>query len=252
MTAIAPDDSWYEKFFSGAALDLWRRAKSPETTEEELAFLLEVLAPPAGACLLDVPCGNGRLSLPLSLMEFKVTGVDSCREFLNEAQAIAKAYETEINYLNIDMRKLSFRDQFDAAFCMGNSFAYFDRDGSLEFLKAVALSLKSGGRFLIDSVMPAESFLVNGAEKEWVKVGDIYMLTENRYNSRLSCVETRYIFIQNGKEEHRDAVHWIYTVGELCHMLEKSGFAIIDIFSSIDGEEFYLGSDRLLLVAEKS
>jgi cyclopropane fatty-acyl-phospholipid synthase-like methyltransferase len=54
--------NWYENFFHGVALDLWRKAVPPEHTKAEADFLVQALHCHAGSHLLDVPCGNGRLS----------------------------------------------------------------------------------------------------------------------------------------------------------------------------------------------
>ncbi len=67
MSAALPEASWFEHFFSGAALDLWRSAIPEERTNQEVQFLREVLGASEGSRLLDLPCGNGRLSVPLSL-----------------------------------------------------------------------------------------------------------------------------------------------------------------------------------------
>ena len=251
MSAVVPEASWFEHFFSGAALELWRRAIPEERTNQEVQFLHEVLGAAEGSSLLDLPCGNGRLSLPMSLMEYKITGVDFCAAFIDEAKQAAAAKELEIDFVKDDMRKLAFNKNFDGAFCMGNSFGYFDRAGTMEFFNAVSNSLKPGAQFVLDSGMVAECFLVNGGEREWLQVGDMFMLIENNYNCRFSCVETNYTFIQNGKEERRQAVHWIYTACEICQMLEQSNFEVQDLFSSTDFDQFALGSERLLLVAER-
>ena len=59
-------NNWYEDFFHGVPLDLWRKAISPEQTKREADFLIKVLQCEVGSHLLDVPCGNEgfRLSLP--------------------------------------------------------------------------------------------------------------------------------------------------------------------------------------------
>ncbi len=251
MTVATPEAAWFEEFFSGAALDLWRNAISPEKTDQEIEFLSEVLGVQEGGRLLDLPCGNGRLSLPLAQLGYKVTGVDFCDEFVSEAKKNARAQKLKIDYLKDDMRTVSFKHKFDGAICMGNSFGYFDRAGTADFFKAVSSSLKSGAKFVIDSAMVAECFLVNGGEREWVQVGDMLMLVENNYNCRLSCVETNYIFIRDGKEERREAVHWIYTAGEICRLLEQADFVIDDLFGTTDCDPFGLGAERLLAVASK-
>ncbi|MBS1993241.1 MAG: class I SAM-dependent methyltransferase [Cyanobacteria bacterium SZAS LIN-3] len=251
MTKTTPKANWYEDFFSGAALELWRRAIPQDTTDQEIGFLVETLAAPAGGNILDLPCGNGRLSLPLALAGYKVTGVDFSAEFIEEAKQAVVDHKAKPSYLREDVRKFTSTKKFDGAFCMGNSFGYFDRAGTVEFFHAVSKCLKKGARFVIDSAMAAECFLVNGGEREWVQLGDMFMLIENKYDCRHSCVETDYTFIQNGKEEKRHAVHWIYTAGEIGHMLSQANFVVSDMYSSTEFDEFTLGSDRLLLVAEK-
>ena len=254
MSDKLPANPWFKEFFAGAALDLWRNAKSAQETEDECAFLQEILDVDAGAHILDVPCGNGRLSLPMVQSGFKVTGLDYCQEFIAEAAATTKSAKLDqklIQFVQGDMKTMTFVQKFDGAFCMGNSFGYFNREDTAQSVRAVSDSLRIGAKFVLDSLMIAESFLVNGGEREWIKVGDMLMLIENQYDCRQGCVKTDYTFIRDGHEEHRRAVHWIFTAGEVCAMLEKSGFSILELFCSTDCESYILGSERLLLVAEK-
>src|SRR5229473_6203653 len=79
--------NWYENFFHGVALDLWRKAVPPEHAKAEADFLVQALQCNAGSHLLDVPCGNGRLSFELARRGYRVTGVDISEEFLEEARA---------------------------------------------------------------------------------------------------------------------------------------------------------------------
>lgn len=252
MISDFKDVKWYENFFSGSALELWRRAIPHEITEQEVQFLQETLNLTPGSKLLDTPCGNGRLSLPLSLLGYKVTGIDLCTEYLEEGRSKAQSYETDIEFIQCDMRRFVAPDRFDGAFCMGNSFGYFEKPDSILFLRCICKSLKKGARFLLDTSMSAESFLVNGGEREWVRAGDMYMLVDNHYDCRHSRVESIYTFIQNGKEERRTAIHWLYTSGEICRMLEEAGFSVQHLYSSLEGDMFKLGDERLLVLAERS
>lgn len=254
MPSKTQSPGWFADFFQGAALELWRRANSSEDTQREVQFLKETLAAPKGGRLLDLPCGNGRLSLPMALLGYEVTGVDFSPTFVEEARSAAKAYKGKTNFINADMRALTYENEFDGAFCMGNSFGYFDRGDTTNFLKSLSKSLKPKARFIMESFMVAECFLVNGSEREWLQRGDMYMLVENNYDCRKSIVESKYIFIVNGKEETRCATHWVYTTGELCQMLEEAGFTIEELLSSPDPDEpepFTLGAERLIVVAEK-
>src|ERR1700704_5378679 len=82
--------NWYENFFHGVALDLWRKAVPPQQAKSEAEFLVKALQCAKGAHLLDVPCGNGRLSLELAGRGYRVTGMDISEEFIAEAQSRVK------------------------------------------------------------------------------------------------------------------------------------------------------------------
>src|SRR5262245_45272622 len=82
--------NWFENFFHGVALDLWRKAIPSEHTKAEADFLIDALKCDAGAHLLDVPCGNGRLSSELAGRGFCVTGLDISEEFIEEARALVE------------------------------------------------------------------------------------------------------------------------------------------------------------------
>src|SRR5215471_11662550 len=101
--------NWYEDFFHGVTLDLWRRAIPPKQTIAEAEFLLNKLNCSAGAHVLDVPCGNGRLSFELAKRGLRVTGVDISEEFIAEARATAGADgagRAPLEFILRDMRYL--------------------------------------------------------------------------------------------------------------------------------------------------
>jgi len=81
--------NWYEDFFHGVPLDLWRQAIPPEQTKAEADFIVKALQCDHGSHLLDVPCGNGRLALELAKRGYRVTGVDISEEFIDEARSSA-------------------------------------------------------------------------------------------------------------------------------------------------------------------
>src|SRR6266446_5188030 len=96
--------NWYENFFRGIALDLWRTAVSDEQTKAEAAFLVRTLECASGSRLLDVPCGNGRHSLELAKRGYQITGLDISEEFIEEARASSSAIGARIEWVLADMR----------------------------------------------------------------------------------------------------------------------------------------------------
>ena len=242
-----------EEFFTGVVLDLWRKAMTPEQTQLEAAFLKEALAAPAGGRLLDVPCGNGRLSLALARDGFRLTGVDIAGEFIEEARALSAAIVPPIEWRQADMRDLPWEAAFDGAFCFGNSFGYLDHGGMSAFVAAVSRALKPGARFALDPAgAAAESILPNLEARSWYRVADILMLIENEYRAEESRLETRYTFVQNGREETRVHSQWVFTLAEIRRLLEAAGLRPIAAYGSLDRKPYQCKDRLLYCVAEKS
>ena len=255
--------NWFEDFFHGVALDLWRKAIPPEHTKAETEFLIKVLNCKTGAHLLDVPCGNGRLSFELAKHGFRVTGVDISKEFIEEARTTqaramdqsAHADGTDLGataeFILGDMRTIEGEALYDAAFCFGNSFGFMEYGDMEKFLSGVARSLKPAARFVVNTGMAAESVLPDFEEQSCHEVGDMSIEIKERYNAAESCVDSEYIFERGGEKESRFAKHWIYTTAEIGRMLERAGFKVIDCYGSLRLEPFKLGSRELFVVAER-
>ena len=233
------------------ALDLWRNAITPEQTQAEADFLEKMLRPRPGARLLDVPCGNGRLSLELARRGYTPTGVDISQEFLKEARSQAKTEGLSVKWLRQDMSRLRTPFGFEGAFCMGNSFGYFDAEGTAAFLSSLGAALKPRSRFVIHTGITAECLLPHLETNLEMKVGDILMKVENHYRTTESRLDTVYTFIRNGKTETRNGSQWIFTTAEIQRMLRTAGFQTLTLLKSLKEEPFQLGSQGLILVAEK-
>ncbi|MDH5752573.1 MAG: class I SAM-dependent methyltransferase [Deltaproteobacteria bacterium] len=246
------EHDWYARFFEGLPMEAWRRANPPEVTEKEADFLHMVLNPPAGGKILDVPCGPGRLSIDLAARGFRLTGIDRSELFLVEGREKAESSGLEVEWVARDMRELQGLGPFAGAFCFGNSFGYFDRNGTAEFLAAVSHSLVPGARFVLDTAMCLESMLLEGMERNWMNVGGILLLVDHHYHVAEGRLETEYTLVRNGRKEARKLSHWLYSVSEIRHMLEMVGMETISMFSSLEQEPYYCGAGRLLMVCEKN
>jgi 2-polyprenyl-3-methyl-5-hydroxy-6-metoxy-1,4-benzoquinol methylase len=242
--------NWYETFFHGVTLDLWRRAIPPEQTTAEAEFLIQNLNCARGAHVLDVPCGNGRLSFELANRGYRVTGIDIAEEFIEEARSAALEGNASIEFIVGDMRNIEGLGVYDSAFCFGNSFGFLEYADMEKFLARVARALKPRGRFIVNTAMAAESVLPDFEEQSCHEMGDITMTIKERYVAEESCVDSEYIFERNGETDPRKAKHWIYTAAEIRRMLERAGFEILNCFGSLQREPFQLGSRELFVVTE--
>ncbi len=172
--------NWWESFFEGWVVSMWLQAMPPEVTEAEADNLARLLAVPAGAEILDVPCGGGRLTLPMAARGFRMTGVDLSSGFL--AHAVSRDAAAAVSWEQRDMRDLPWPGRFDGAFCVGNSFGYLDDEGNAAFLRAVRAALKPGARFILETPMVIENLLGHLQPRPWWKTGDVHLLVENHYD----------------------------------------------------------------------
>lgn len=216
--------NWWEHFFEGLSAQLWLGAISAEHNEREADRLDDLLAAPAGAELLDVPCGGGRLSLALATRGYRVTGVDLSREFLDHARTRSAA--ERVTWEHRDMRDLPWSSRFDGAFCVGNSFGYLDDVGNATFLQAVAAALKPGARFVLETPMVIELLLPHLQDRPWWRVGEMYLLASNEYDHVRSRLEVDYTFIAKGRTEVRHGSHRAFTYAELHDLIHRSGFDV--------------------------
>ena len=245
------ESNWYEHFFQGIALDVWRKAMSPAQTQAEVDFLRKALEPAPGARLLDVPCGNGRHSVELAARGYQTTGVDISGEFIGEAQGQATASGLHAEFLQGDMRHLPWQSEFDGAFCLGNSFGYLEHPATVEFLSALSRTLKPGARFVLETGMAAESILPKLQERGWMQLDDILFLSSRRYEAAESRLYIQYTFVRDGKRETREASQQVYTAAEVQRLLDQAGLGTLALYSSFDQLPYQIGSPRLLVVAQK-
>ncbi|HYR78140.1 MAG TPA: methyltransferase domain-containing protein [Pyrinomonadaceae bacterium] len=244
--------NWYEDFFHGVALDLWRKAIRAEQTKAESDFLVNLLQCEPGSHLLDVPCGNGRLSFELARCGYRVTGVDISEEFVEEARAATNPGGTPgPQFLLGDMRRIKGEVIYDGAYCFGNSFGFLAYADMEKFLNGIARALKPGARFVIETGMAAESLIPKFEAHASHQIEDILLTINEQYLAEASCVDSEYIFQRDGKTESRKAKHWIYTAAEIRRMLERAGFAVLNLYGSLKSEPFVLGSDELYVVAQR-
>jgi SAM-dependent methyltransferase len=92
--------------------------------------------------VLELACGSGRIAAPLALAGYRVTGLDISRTMLRRARTRRRNLPPEaamrLRFSLQDMRRFSFRHQFDAAIIAFSSLALLpeaaDRLASLQCL----------------------------------------------------------------------------------------------------------------------
>ncbi|HZF25363.1 MAG TPA: methyltransferase domain-containing protein [Steroidobacteraceae bacterium] len=250
MTFPAPPADWYRTFFIAPFNELWDRVIPPQATAREAQFLLAQLEVNPGSKILDVPCGSGRISAALAAAGHDVTGVDLSVDALERARARMSAAGVTVTLRHCDMRELPHAHSFDAAVCLGNSFGYLPHAGTLDFLGALAGSLRPGARAAIHTGVCAESILTSVKPEETYDFGDMQFAIRNRYDVQFSRLETEFILTHGDQVWRQYGSQYVYTAAELVRMLGVAGLDVMALLSGVEGKPYALGEGELYLVAQ--
>jgi SAM-dependent methyltransferase len=253
--------AWYHNFFHGLPQTAWKAAQTDEQTQLDLELLIETLEFGPGDRILDIFCGYGRHALPLARMGAHVTGVDISDEYIAELQTAAKAEKLIVNaladdFLTLDPDQIGAGRQFNAAYCLGNSFSFFPRTEMVAFLTRVADLLVPGGRLLAHTEMIAESVLPDYQARNWQPIegadGDpILFMVENEYDPLESRIDSHLTYVYHGETQTRVAQHYVYTLAELNHLFTEAGLSVVACYGTIEGDAFTLGDEAVWMLAEK-
>lgn len=139
--------------------------RPPARVDQEVAGLVERLAPGPGAAILDLGCGPGLHGNRLGARGYRVTGIDIAQPVLDYAQAQADAAGLPCRYERASFLALPFERRFEAAF-FANSLLNELPDADLDVLLAnVRRALVPGGRFACEAyVFPAATGLAEAPE----------------------------------------------------------------------------------------
>ncbi len=86
---------------------------TPERTARDVDLIWRLLDLRAGAAVLDLACGHGRITNPLAARGCTMMGLDVTPAFLDQARHDAARQGLAVEYVAGDMRSLPWIDRFD-------------------------------------------------------------------------------------------------------------------------------------------
>ena len=129
--------------------------------------------PLSGIKILDIGCGGGLLSEPMSRMGANVTGIDASDKNIKIAKLHSKKNKLKINYLCSSPEKLKITKKFDVILNMEIVEHVEDIDF---FLKSCSKLLKKNGLMFVATInktLKSYVFAIVGAEYvlRWLPIG---------------------------------------------------------------------------------
>jgi len=243
---------WFTQFFDASYVAALREEKPLRQTRLEVEFVLRSLRPPEGARILDLPCGYGRHAALLARRGFRMVGVDLSPAMLAEARR-RFAEGPRLRFRRDDMRRIEFREEFDAVINLYTSFGYFTPTQNVTALRRMARALRPGGRLLVDHRDPA--YDAGLPRRLWYRSGrKRFVLEERHFDRDTKITNSTQLIVTAGQRwvAQKTLRFQEFSLPQWRRMLHRVGLTFLRAYSGYDGRPYRAGSTgRLIVMAEK-
>jgi SAM-dependent methyltransferase len=189
-------------------------------TDQEVAFLVDLLGLGPGSRLLDVGCGPGRHAVALTRHGVDVVGVDISPRFVELARHAAPA----ATFVCADATELSYDNEFDAAvsLCQG-AFGLVGPGADARVLDGIARALVPGG---VAAVSAFSAYF----QVRFLEASDQFDPATGLNHERTVLKD------EEGREAEHDLWTTCFTPKELRLLAAGAGLEVVDVWSVTPGD----------------
>jgi SAM-dependent methyltransferase len=217
------------------------------TTDQEASLVWTLLALDDRTDVLDLACGHGRMANRLAGMGARVTGLDATPRFLDLARADATRRGVAVDYVDGDMRSLSWRDQFDVVLSWSTAYGYFDDDQNRSVLAQVHQALRPGGRLLLE-LNHKDGLLPHWMPATVTEVDDGILIDQRTFDPISGRSNATRTIIRHGRVKRSSYFVRLFSFTELRDWLREAGFHTVLGYAG-DGTPLTASARRMVVVA---
>ncbi|MDH7478300.1 MAG: class I SAM-dependent methyltransferase [Candidatus Bathyarchaeota archaeon] len=194
--------------------------------------------------LLDLCCGNGRISIHMAKKGFKAVGVDISKAFLEDAKRKAEEHNVSsmVTFLEGDVRNLKkvvgkIRQPFDVVVNAWTSIGYFSQKDDLKIFRQARELSKENAVLLIAETVHSEFITFKFVPSSYSEVDGIVLLESRKYDLTTSQLKTVWNFYKKCGEnlEFIDRVEYelhVYSPSELSSLLREAGWEPVAFYGN--------------------
>ena len=225
--------------------------ESFENANQECQQILELVGDPVKTAL-DLACGPGRHVMGFSRLGLKVTGIDLSGFLLNQAANLIEQEQLKAALIHSDMLTYEPNKKFDLITNLFTSFGYYSNPtDNQQVLNNAYQWLNPKGSLIIDTFGKEQAaHAISPVHCTEYDNGDLRferpLLTNN-----MSVYSNEWILVRDKQAHHWEYEHFVYSANELTEMLKKAGFKQVEIYGSLEKDDYDLSAERLIAVARK-
>jgi len=238
--------TWWRTYFGDDFYRLHVDLFPEQVSRREVAGMIELLELPAGARVLDVPCGWGRHTVLLREAGLDVFGADLSWDLLRRAD-----YDPALPLAAADIRALPFADgAFDAAINVFTSLGLFlDDEEDVRALREIRRVLGPGGRFLLESMHRDEVIGAYAERDRWTLPDGTEVRVRRRFDPVRGISYEKLRWRRDGEHGEKRHALRLRTATEIDALVRAAGFSDLRYFGDWDGSPLSYDSESLILVA---
>ncbi len=243
---------WWEELFNDDFIRTMAKITDAQIAKE-VDFVEESLAVAKGAMLLDLGCGTGRHAIELTRRGYKVVGFDLSLPMLAKAAEEAQDRAQKLNFVQGDMREMTFEDTFDGIYSWNTSFGFFEEDKNQQVIQRVHKALKKGGQFVLE-VGNRDYIIRQAPSLAWFEGDGCICMDEMSIDWITSRMKVkRTMMMDDGRTKEIDYSIRIYSLHELGKILHDAGFRVAEVSGRCATPGVFFGSEspRTMILAEK-
>jgi SAM-dependent methyltransferase len=243
---------WWEDLFNDDFIRTMAKITDRQVAKE-VDFIEESLGLATEAMVLDLACGTGRHAIELTRRGYQVVGFDLSLAMLAKAADEAQDRQQKINFVQGDMREMTFDGTFDGVYSWNTSFGFFEEEKNAAVVANIQRALKPGGQLLLD-VVNRDFVAQQCPSMVWFE-GDGCVCMDDMsidwITSRMKVKRT--MMMDDGRSREIEYSIRIYSLHELGKLLHDNGFRVAQVSGRVAMPGVFLGADspRTLILAEK-
>lgn len=208
--------------------------------------------------ILELACGTGNLTIPLTKKNYDIAGIDISEEMLQVAREKGERENVELVLLEQDIVELDFDvTNLDCILCGCDGFNYITYDEDLEgvFSKCHEL-LKDNGIFIFDISSYYKLSKVIGNNMYGENRENVAYMWQNYFDDYENLVEMDLAFFVKGEDGRFDKfeenhLQRAYKNEEIIQLLKNAGFEYIKTYGDFKLEAPKEDSERVFFVCKK-